>query len=139
MITSDEAIGDTTTEEQPKSSQASLVFAMMAAALGTGIFNLPLRITEIGLLTFVIYVALSAFFSYHGAILIMKLYKKFSFSSYGEMSESAYGVGMKRASEIFLILFPWGIAVCFQVILVKFLIQLGADVCGFDFYSNRDD
>lgn len=69
----------------------------------------------------------------------MKLYKKFSFSSYGEMSESAYGVGMKRASEIFLILFPWGIAVCFQVILVKFLIQLGADVCGFNFYSNRDD
>lgn len=61
----------------------SLAFTMMAAAMGTGIFNLPLRIAEIGILTFVIYITLGAYFSYSGAILISNLYKKFDFSSYG--------------------------------------------------------
>lgn len=54
------------------------------------------------------------------------------------MSETAFGKGLKVISEICLIIFPWGIVICFQVILVKFILQLGADVCGFDFYENRD-
>ena len=59
--------------------------------------------------------------------------------SYSEMSNSAYGKFLKGLSQFCLILYPWGIAVCFQVILTKFIIQLLADSFGLDFYENRDD
>lgn len=73
-------------EDQPnakKMSSIELSFAMMSAALGTGIFNLPLRITQIGVLPFLGYIVLSSFFSYNGALIIVKLCKKFHFDSYG--------------------------------------------------------
>lgn len=68
---------------------------MMAASMGTGIFNLPLRVTEIGVLTFIFYIVIAAFFCYHGALYIAKLCKIFNFNSYGEMSNEAYGRPMK--------------------------------------------
>ena len=60
------------------------MFGMMAAALGTGIFNLPLRITEIGIVMFIIYVLVAGIFSYLGCALLQKMINK-GFTSYGEI------------------------------------------------------
>ena len=53
------------------------------------------------------------------------------------MCRAAYGRGLECISQACLVVFPWGIAVCFQVILAKFCVQLLADVAGCDFYLNR--
>lgn len=113
------------------------MFAMMASALGTGIFNLPLRITQVGLVIFIVYVFLAGVFSYMGCVLLQRMIAARGFSSYSEICMSAYGAGMKRLAQLCLVLFPWGITVCFQVIMAKFIVQLLADVYGFDLYSNR--
>ena len=111
----------------------------MASAMGTGIFNLPLRVQEVGLLAFILYVILAVIFSYSGAIMLARMIKAKGFNSYSDMSETAFGKILKGLSQFCLILYPWGIAVCFQVILTKFIIQLLADNFGLNFYDNRDD
>jgi amino acid permease len=114
------------------------MFAMMASALGTGIFNLPLRVTEIGFIMFILYVVAAGAFSYLGCVLLQRMIVQKGFNSYGEICEKAFGPIMKRISQICLILFPWGITICYQVIMVKFIIQLLVDVLGCDLYSDRD-
>jgi amino acid permease len=52
---------------EPKLSVKGVAFGLMASALGTGLFNLPLRVTQIGILPFIVYVLLSAAFSIKGA------------------------------------------------------------------------
>lgn len=123
--------------ETGKATMNGVMFGMMAAAMGTGIFNLPLRITEVGLLTFVVYVLVSATFSYMGANMLTKLVKSKGYDSYSDASEAAFGSILKRLSQFCLILFPWGITICFQVILVKFVIQLLADVLDCNLYEDR--
>lgn len=46
------------------------IFSMMASAMGTGIFNLPLRVVEIGLLPYIIYELAAAFFAFSGATML---------------------------------------------------------------------
>lgn len=70
--------------------------------------------------------------------MLKELVTTLGFDSYGEASQAAYGSALKRVSQFCLILFPWGIAVCFQVILAKFSMQLMADVLGCNFYSDRE-
>lgn len=41
--------------------------------------------------------------------------------------------------QVCLFLFPWGIGICSQVIMAKFLIQILYDVFKFDLYDNRDE
>ena len=53
------------------------------------------------------------------------------------MSNTAFGCFLKRISQFCLILYPWGIAICFQVILTKFVLQLLADNFDFKFYDDR--
>jgi amino acid permease len=114
------------------------MFGMMASALGTGIFNLPLRITEIGVIMFILYVLVAAVFSYLGCVLLQRMIVQKGFNSYGEICENAFGLAMKRLSQLCLILFPWGITICYQVIMAKFIIQILADVFGFDLYIKDD-
>jgi len=59
------------------------MFAMMAAALGTGIFNLPLRITEIGIVVFAVYVLVAGLFSYWGCMFLQRMVAKKGYDSYG--------------------------------------------------------
>jgi hypothetical protein len=59
------------------------MFALMAGALGTGMFNLPLRITHIGVAFFLLYISISALFSYIGCHLLHKLILKTKYESYG--------------------------------------------------------
>lgn len=116
----------------------AVMFGMMASAMGTGIFNLPLRVTQVGLLFFVAYVLLACLFSFIGANMLRKLVVSLGFDSYSATSESAYGGFLKRLSQFCLIIFPWGITVCFQVIMAKFCIQLMADVLKCNLYEDRD-
>ena len=50
------------------------------------------------------------------------------------MSNAALGNYFMRFSQFCLIVYPWGITICFQVILAKFVCQIGHDVLGYDFY-----
>lgn len=113
------------------------MFGLMASAMGTGIFNLPFRASQTGLLIFIFYVAAAAVFSYTGCQLIKDLMEKKGYNSYSQMSEAAYGKILRRFSEICLIIYPWGITVCFQVILAKFAVQLMADAGGWNLYEDR--
>ena len=54
------------------------------------------------------------------------------------MSKTAGGSVLMRISNVCLIIYPWGLAICFQVILAKFIVQLLNDVAGLNLYDNRD-
>lgn len=41
--------------------------------------------------------------------------------------------------QVCLFLFPFGIGICIQVIIAKFLVQILNDVFKFDLYDNRDE
>lgn len=43
------------------------------------------------------------------------------------MSEKAYGKSFRKVAEFCLIIYPWGIIICYQVIFAKFILQLLAD------------
>lgn len=113
------------------------IFALLASAMGTGIFNLPYRINVTGVVPFIFFVVAGGLFSYLGMFLISRLIRKYKVKSYSEMSEKAYGKGFRKFAEFCLIIYPWGITVCFQVIFVKFVMQLLHDNFDLDFYENR--
>ena len=62
------------------------ILTLLASAMGTGIFNLPERISQIGLIPFVFFVIVCAFYSYLGMELISKIMKKHQISSYSDMT-----------------------------------------------------
>jgi amino acid permease len=62
------------------------ILTLLASAMGTGIFNLPERISEIGLIPFIFFVIVCAFYSYLGMELISKIMKKHQISSYSDMT-----------------------------------------------------
>lgn len=80
---------------------------------------------------------IASLFSLMGAEMLREMVVRNGYESYSEASMAAYGNVLKRLSQFCLILYPWGIAVCYQVILVKFLLQLMADVLKMDLYANR--
>jgi amino acid permease len=96
------------------------IFAFLASAMGTGLFNLPKRASEMGLIFFSIEVIVGGIFSWIGMVFMVSLIQKYKYTSYIEMSISAYGVHLKRLSQICIIVYPWGITICFQVILAQF-------------------
>ena len=107
--------------------------------MGTGIFNLPLRCEQTGVIAFMIFVTVAATFSSIGSLMLTRLIMERKFESYGELARTAGGSFLMRLSHVCLILYPWGLAVCFQVILAKFIVQLLNDIAGINMYENRDD
>jgi hypothetical protein len=77
-----------------------------------------------GIIFFSIEVIIGAVFSWIGMWFILALIQKYKFKSYVEMSTSAYGIVLKRLSQLCIIIYPWGITICFQVILARFFCQL---------------
>ena len=55
------------------------------------------------------------------------------------MTKTAGGNVLMRIANVCLILYPLGLAICFQVILAKFIVQLLADLAHIDMYDNRDE
>lgn len=107
---------------------------MMTGALGTGLFNLPLRVSQVGIGPIIFYIILTGLFSYFGCYLLASLISKRGYASDGQMAEQIGGIYLKRVTQFCVIIYAWGVAVCFQVIIPKFCIQLLADVFHFDFY-----
>lgn len=62
------------------------IFALLASAMGTGMFNLPYRIDQIGLIPYFVFVLAGGLFSYFGMYLISRLILKFKVESYSTMS-----------------------------------------------------
>ena len=58
--------------------------------------------------------------------------------SYAEMVKRAFGPTVMQIAQTFLVLLPWGFAICIQVIFAKFTVQVMFDVFGLPLYSNRD-
>jgi amino acid permease len=74
------------------------IFALLAGAMGTGMFNLPYRIGQIGIITYTIFILIAGFFSYIGMYLLSRLINKFEVKSYSEMCERAYGSKFKKVA-----------------------------------------
>lgn len=70
----------------------------MAAAIGTGVFNLPLRASEVGLVMAAVYISIAGLFSYLGYYFLVSLISAKGYSSYGEMAQSIGGLFLKRLS-----------------------------------------
>lgn len=51
------------------------------------------------------------------------------------MCEKSYGKYFRKLADFCLILYPWGITACFQIIFSKFVMQILSDVFDFDFYA----
>lgn len=66
--------------------------------MGTGMFNLPYRITKIGLAPYLVFILAGGFFSYLGMYLISRLILKFKVNSYSEMCEKSYGKYFRRVA-----------------------------------------
>ena len=58
------------------------IFTLIASAMGTGIFNIPIRVKEIGVIPFIIFVIVSALFSMSGMIFMVRLIRRKRFTSY---------------------------------------------------------
>ncbi len=72
------------------------IFALLASAMGTGVFNLPFRLGQIGLFSYVLFILAAGFFSYIGMYLLSRLIHRFKVESYSDMCERAYGKGFKK-------------------------------------------
>lgn len=74
------------------------IFALLASAMGSGMFNLPYRIGQIGVGAYFIYVLAGGLFSYVGMYLISRLIMRFKIRSYSEMCEKSYGSGFRKVA-----------------------------------------
>ena len=83
------------------------IFALLASAMGTGVFNLPFRISQIGVVPFVLMISVGAFFSYLGMYMMSRLIVRFNVLSYSDMTERALGKPLKRVAEFCLIIYTY--------------------------------
>jgi len=58
------------------------IFALLASAMGTGIFNLPYRVEQTGIFYYVLYLFIAAIFSYLGMYTLSRLIHRFKIESY---------------------------------------------------------
>jgi amino acid permease len=71
---------------------------LLASVLGTGNLNLPLRISHIGLLPFVVIIFMTALLSYLGMFLMSKFMVRYKVLSYSEMVRRAFGARIMRGA-----------------------------------------
>ena len=64
--------------------------------MGTGIFNLPYRIADVGILAFLIFLIVTAACSYLGMVLLWKMIDKCQVESFSDMSQKAYGPKFRK-------------------------------------------
>ena len=74
------------------------IFALLASAMGTGMFNLPYRINEIGVFPYLLFILAAALFSHIGMYLLSRLIHKFRVESYSDMCQRAYGGVFKKVA-----------------------------------------
>lgn len=69
--------------------------------------------------------------------LIKLIVLKYKVQSYGEMVENALGSKIAYYVKFVPIAYTWGLAICFQIIFMKFGVQMLHDVGGLSMYSHR--
>jgi uncharacterized membrane protein YidH (DUF202 family) len=55
------------------------------------------------------------------------------------MVRRAFGVTAMKYANIVLIVYPWALSICLQVIFSKFMVQIIADFTGISLYSDREN
>jgi len=54
------------------------------------------------------------------------------------MVKRAFGVTVMKYADIVLIIYPWAMSICLQVIFAKFMVQIIADFTGMPLYDDRE-
>lgn len=96
----------------------------MASAMGTGLFNFPWIAKNTGLGFLLIYILIGGVFSLSAMYLLMSIAKPNHIKTYNELADFAYGRPLKRLAEFCVIIYAWGITVCFQVVFAKFVVEI---------------
>ncbi len=81
---------------------------------------------------------LSIALSYYGMVLMEWVILKFKVVSYAEMVQRAFGIRAMHYAEFMLIFYTWGIAICIEVIFIRFSSQLLYDIFGLPLYTSRE-
>jgi amino acid permease len=105
-------------------SLRAAILALLASAMGTGMFSFPYLAEEAGLAMVILYICLAAIFSMGSMYMIAELGLTLKVQSYGDMAELALGRGFRRLSEFCVVIYPWGITICFQVVFSKLMLEL---------------
>lgn len=84
----------------------------------------------------IVIVVIAGGFSWIGMLIMVRLISQYKFKSYTEMSFTAYGNKLKRIAQFCIIIYPWGITICFQVISATFFCQLLTDLFGLHLYND---
>lgn len=108
----------------------------MASAMGTGVFTFPWIAKNTGLAFLLIYIVAAGLFSLTSMYLLMSSSKPNNIKSYNELANFAYGKPFKRLSEFCVIIYAWGITVCFQVVFAKFVVEIVAEIFDLDVFEN---
>jgi amino acid permease len=69
-----------------KGALRAAILTLLASAMGTGIFNLPERVEQIGIIPFVFFVTVCGFYSYLGMELLSELIRELKVESYSDMA-----------------------------------------------------
>lgn len=105
-------------------SLRSAIFALMASAMGTGLFAFPWVAKNTGLAFLLIYIVVGGLFSMTAMYMLMSVARPNHIKTYNELADFAYGKLLKRISEFCVIIYAWGITVCFQVVFAKFVVEI---------------
>lgn len=114
------------------------IIALIASAIATGTLNLPIRAHQLGLIPYSIVLTLSIALSYYGMVIMEWVILKHKVVSYAEMVNRAFGHKAMLYSQYALIFHTWGIAICIEVIFIRFTSQLFHDLLGIPLYVDRD-
>ena len=114
------------------------IFALLASAMGVGVFNLPFRISQIGIVGYSVFLLSSGLFSYLGMYLMSRAILQFKVDSFSSMSKLAYGYHFQKVAEFCVIFLPWSGTVSYQVLFPKFIIQLLYDNFGIPLYEGDE-
>ena len=74
------------------------ILALLACAMGVGVFNLPYRIDEIGIVGYSVFLLATGVFSFLGMYLMSRAILQFRVESFSEMSKLAYGYYFQKVA-----------------------------------------
>jgi amino acid permease len=107
---------------------------MLSSVLGTGYLSLPFRVQQLGIVPFIIVLILTNIQAFFGMYMIERVILKYKVETYSKMVNKAFGERIMRIAEIVLIVYPWALCICFQVVIAKFSVEVLTDLFGFNFY-----
>lgn len=105
-------------------SLRAAILALLASAMGTGMFSFPYLCNEAGLGMVTIYILIGAAFSAGSMYMLTEICIEKQITSYSEMAEKLVSLNFRRFAEFCVVIYPWGITICFQVVFSKLFLEL---------------